>query len=82
MGLFRQQVDRFLDRRVQIEIDDLQIEFPRLDLREIKDIVDNGQEGLSRGAHGLGILLPLASAPCRGAIPVIPITPFMGVRIS
>ena len=28
MGLFRQQVDRFLDRRVQIEIDDFKVEFP------------------------------------------------------
>src|SRR5438309_264817 len=38
--LFREQIDHFLDRGLQIEIDRLQLQFSGLNLREIENVVD------------------------------------------
>ena len=46
VGLFSHQVDRTFDGCAQVEIDTFDGELARLDLREIEDIVDNGEKGI------------------------------------
>ena len=55
-GLGRQQVERLLDAGMEFERMMLQLQLARLDLREIQDVVDDGQQGVGAAAGGLDIL--------------------------
>ena len=50
--LGRKQVQRFLEAGVQFERVMLQFEFARLDLREVEDVVDDGQQRVGAAAGG------------------------------
>ena len=52
-----QHFQHVLDRRAQVEVDHLQVHLARLDLREIEDVIDDGQQRLPGSPDGLGILL-------------------------
>ena len=57
--LLGEQRHDLLDDSVHVEIDRLELELPGLDLREIEDVVDEGQERLPRGpqhVHELPLL--------------------------
>ena len=63
-----------VERRGQVEVRQLQLHPPRFDLGQIEDVVDQGQEMLSRGVDVLQVLVlllvqlaehPLAPAPRR-----------------
>ena len=61
----------------------LEVQLAGLDLREVEDVVDDGQQRVAAGADRLGELaLLIGRARCRAAGSVMPITPFIGVRIS
>ena len=82
-GLGREQVERFLDAGAEVERKLIQREPARLDLREIENVVDDGEERFAAGAERLDVIvLRRASAPFPAAGPVMPMTPFIGVRIS
>ena len=49
----RHQVERFLDAGTEIERKLVERQLARLDLREIEDVVDNGQERFAAGAQRL-----------------------------
>ena len=51
-----QEVEAVLDRRRQIELDGFQLEPARLDLREVQDVVDQGEQRLAGLAHRLRVL--------------------------
>ena len=52
----------------QVEVDGLELEPARLDLREVEDVVDDGEQRLARAAHRLGVLALLRRrAACRAA---------------
>ncbi len=45
-----------LDDRAQVEVDRLQLELARLDLREVQDVVDDAEQRLARPPNRLGVL--------------------------
>ncbi len=47
------QLAHLLDDRSQVEIDVLEQEMPGLDLREVEDVVDDREQGLTRAPHSL-----------------------------
>ena len=77
-----QRVRRVADGIARVEVDRVQLQFARLDLGEVQDVVDDGQQ---RSADDLTI--PRYSR-CSGVSSVsstrsvMPMTPFIGVRIS
>ena len=67
----------------QVEVDALELELAGLDLREVEDVVDDRQQRLARAADRLGVLALLRRrARVSSRSSVMPITPFIGVRIS
>ena len=56
MGLFGQQVERFLDRRPQIEVHEFERQLAGLDLRKIENVVDDGQQRLTRSPDSFRML--------------------------
>ena len=56
VGTLGEQPDRLLDRHPQVEVHDLEVHLARLYLGEVQDVVDDGEQVLARGAHGLGVL--------------------------
>ena len=78
----REQFDQVFHHYARIEFDRFDLELAGFDLGEIQNVVDDGQQGVGGLAHGLGVSRCSAvSSVCR-AEPVMPMTPFMGVRIS
>ena len=63
-GLEAQHRLHILHHGQQIEVQGLEDQLPGLDLGEVEDVVDEGQQGLAAGADGLGIL-PLLIAQGR-----------------
>jgi hypothetical protein len=53
------QGQRVVDGRGQVEGRQLELHLPRLDLREIEDVVDEGQKVLPRGVNILQVLVLL-----------------------
>ena len=60
----------------------LELELPGLDLGEVEDVVDDVQEGVAAPADDLGELALLGVSAVSSSSPVMPITAFIGVRIS
>ena len=56
VGAHSQWRDHLLHSLAQVELNLLEVEFPRLDLREVQDVVDHGQKGIGRPLHGVQIL--------------------------
>src|SRR5207249_1464439 len=50
----RVQERRLLDERAQVELDVLDRELPRLDLREVEDVVQYGEERVAAATDGEG----------------------------
>ena len=50
----REQVDDFLDHLADVEILRFETQFPGLDLREVEDVVDDGEQGVGRALDGRG----------------------------
>ena len=50
-GLARHEIDRALDARAQVERHVLEVEVPRLDLREVEDVVDDREQVLAARLH-------------------------------
>ena len=71
-----------VDRIAQLEVQILEGDLPRLDLGQVQDVVDERQQRLPAVLRHVGV------ARCSGVRSVssssctMPITPFMGVRIS
>ena len=63
MRALRVQRDGPLDDVAQIEIERLERELARLDLREVEDVVDDRQERLAAGSDGLGEVALLLVEP-------------------
>ena len=79
----RNDLGRILDHVIaQVELDLLEVELAGLDLGEVQDVVDDCQERVRRSPDGLGVLALLVGQVGLEQRPVMPITPFMGVRIS
>ena len=77
------QVQRRLDAFAQVERLALEVELAGLDLREVEDVVDDRQQRVAARADGLGEVALLArSSRVSSSRPVMPMTPFIGVRIS
>ncbi len=57
--LERHAIDRFLDQHLKIERMVLQLELARLDLGEIENVADDGQERVGALADGLRVILLL-----------------------
>jgi hypothetical protein len=60
----------------------LELQLAGLDLREVEDVVDDRRAATRRSADRLGELALLGSSGVSSSRPVMPITPFIGVRIS
>jgi hypothetical protein len=58
-GRASQKFDDVLDGGAQFEGGFFQLEFAGLDLREIENVVDDGEKGLAGVAHGLGVFVLL-----------------------
>ena len=54
MGALGEQVEDLLDDRPRREVDDLELELPRLVLREVEDVVDDLEERLAGRPDGVG----------------------------
>jgi hypothetical protein len=50
------ELQRLIDDERQIEVDGLEIQAARLDLREIQDVVDDGEQGLPRAPYHVRVL--------------------------
>ena len=57
LGLHRQDRLHVLDHGQQIEVQVLERQLPRLDLGEVEDVVDEREQGVPAGPHGLRVLL-------------------------
>ena len=73
-GPLAHQDQGVVERRGQVEVRQLQLHPPGLDLGEVEDVVDQGQQVLARGVDVLQVLVlllvqlaehPLAPAPRR-----------------
>jgi hypothetical protein len=62
-----QQRRDLLDRDAEVEVLGVQVELAGLDLGEVEDVVDDGEQGVRRGLDSSSVM---------------PITPLIGVRIS
>ena len=83
VGRAGQDAPHVVDHAGHVELGLLDVHLPRLDLREVQDVVDDHQQALGRhlDAGGkLGLLVARGSVWSRSS--VSPITPFIGVRIS
>jgi hypothetical protein len=76
------QTEGVFETFAEMEVDGFEVELAGFDLREIENIVDDGEQGLGR------VLITPRYSYCSGlrsvarASSVIPTIPFMGVRIS
>ena len=80
--LWRRQIDRQRHRRAQIERRDFELNKSCFDLRIVENIVDDAQQVFAALADGLRVFRLLASSGVARSRSVIPMTPFIGVRIS
>ena len=76
------ELERGLDALPQVERRLLELEPAGLDLREVQDVVDHGEQRIAAPADHLGELPLLRGELGVQQSPVIPITAFNGVRIS
>ena len=60
LGARRQQVDDAFDQATQLEVQAVDLELARLHLREVEDVVDDGDQRLARFPRGLGVIELLA----------------------
>ena len=60
LGARRQQVDDAFDQTAQLEVQAVDLELARLHLREVEDVVDDGDQRLARFPRGLGVIELLA----------------------
>ena len=80
---YRERFHRVGDGFAQIELDRVEIDLSRFNLREIKDVVDDRQQAVrGRLRQSGGTLAAPAAGPCRGPAPSSRVSPFIGVRIS
>ena len=56
LGFDREQLGRILQRRRQVEIHNLQLQFARLDLGEIQDVIDQRQQRFPARAHNFRVM--------------------------
>jgi hypothetical protein len=55
LGAKGHHLGEVVEQRAQVEIEYFEGELARLDLGEIQDVVDQGQQGFSAGEDGLGV---------------------------
>ena len=68
LRLLGQQFDRAFDGRLQIEVEFLEVQLAGLDLGEVEDVVDDGQQRVAAAADRLDVLaLLLVERACRAA---------------
>ena len=58
------EIQDLFDRRPKVKVDRLQCQPAGLDLREVKDVVDDVEQGLTGPLHGLGVVALLRSHVC------------------
>ena len=81
-GAFGEHVERPLHRLDEVEVERVERQLAGLDLREVEDVVDDRQQRVGRIADRLGELALVGVSSVSSSRPVMPITPFIGVRIS
>ena len=54
LGALGEQLADVFHHLAHVEVRRFELQPPRLDLREVQDVVDEPQERFGRGAHGLG----------------------------
>ena len=77
-----QRVQRVAQRVAQVEVDLIQVQLAGLDLGEIEDVVDDRQQRVGRFLTISRYSRCSESACVSRASSVMPMMPFMGVRIS
>jgi hypothetical protein len=81
-GARADEVERRLDALAQVERLRLDVHPPGLDLREIEDVVDDRQQRVADVADRRGVVALLVVERGVEQQPLMPITAFIGVRIS
>ena len=83
-GARGEQLDRAFDHACRsVEVDLLEGQLAGLDLGEVEDVVDDGEQRLGAAGDGLReVRAASASSPVSSSRSVMPMTPFIGVRIS
>ena len=56
-GLLGDELDRALDELLEVEVDGIELQLARLDLREVEDVVDDRQERGPGAVGGLGVVV-------------------------
>ena len=81
-GTRSDDVERAFDALAEIERLLFELEPAGLDLRVVQDVVDDVQQRIPARAHDFGELALLGVSSVSSRRPVMPITAFIGVRIS
>ena len=71
-----------LHDRAQVDLRVVELEAARFHLGEVEHVVDHLEQRFGRAGRGLGVLVLRAVEVVLSSSVVIPITPFIGVRIS
>ena len=82
MRALGEQLGHVLDDLGQVEVDRLEPQLAGLDLREVEDVVDHREQELRRAVHRLRELALRGASGVSSSRSIMPITPFIGVRIS
>ena len=76
------EVERRLDAFAQVERLRLDVHAPGFDLGEVEDVVDDREQRVARIADGGDVVVLLGVERVSSSSPLMPITAFIGVRIS
>ena len=83
MRLRREHLAGVLDGLAQVEVVMVELELAGLDLREVEDVVDDVEQRLAGvGARSARTRAAAGARSVPSSSSVMPITPFIGVRIS
>jgi hypothetical protein len=80
--LRREEVERLLDAAAPARRAPLELHLARLDLGEVEDVVDDREQRLAGGADRVDEVALLGGELVSSRRLVMPMTPFIGVRIS
>ena len=82
VGAQRDRLHRIREQPRQMERNAFDMHLAGFDLRKIEDVVDDREQRLGRRLDDLQVLTGSSSSRVPSASSVMPMTPFIGVRIS